>query len=108
VRLEEPANRVGDLLEALLAEDQAVVRMRGEWLELRVEPFGQLLRQLDGHGPIEAPRDDEPRGRPEGVAIDPNAAEHRALRPARLARLLAEEVLDAQDVGEGQVGMVAA
>ena len=39
------ADRLGDLLVAALADDQAVVRVRAERLVVRVEPLGQPLRR---------------------------------------------------------------
>ena len=49
VRLQERPDRVGDLLVALLADDQAVVRMRAERLVLGAEPVGQpLARRTPG------------------------------------------------------------
>ena len=44
VRLEEAADRIGDLLEAALADDQAVMRVRRERLVAGVEPLGEPLR----------------------------------------------------------------
>ena len=45
VRLEEAPDRLGDLLVALLADDQAVVGVRPERLVLRAEPLGEPLRR---------------------------------------------------------------
>ena len=42
-----------------------------------------------------------------GRAVDRDARQDRRARPAALVRLLAEQVLDPQDVGERQVAMVA-
>ena len=43
----------------------------------------------------------------DAAPIDRHAGEHLAPRRAGLVRLLAEQVLDAQHVGQGQVAMVA-
>jgi hypothetical protein len=61
MRLEEAADRLGDLLMAALANDQAVVRMRPERLVLGVEPRRHALGQGLGDGPIEARADDQAR-----------------------------------------------
>ena len=43
VRLQEPADRVGHLLEAALADDQPVMRVGRERLVAGLEPVGEPL-----------------------------------------------------------------
>src|SRR4051794_14723885 len=70
VELEEAADRVGDLLVALLADHEAVVRMRSERLERRAQPLRQPLRRLDRDLAVERGPDDELRDADDGPGID--------------------------------------
>ncbi len=106
VRLEEHPDRVGDLQVALLAEDQAVVGVRPERLVVGIEPVGQALRV--GRGiPRSRPAPITRRGVSSRTRRRSARRQHLATRRPGLVRLLAEQVLDAQDVGQGQVAMVA-
>src|SRR5689334_7322957 len=61
VHLEEQPDRLRDLLEAVLAEQEPVVRMRGERLVPGIEPFGQPLRVVHRDGAVETGADDQLR-----------------------------------------------
>ena len=56
VVLQERADGVGDLLVALLADDQAVVGVRTERLVLRAQPLRQPLAVGSGNMPVDARR----------------------------------------------------
>src|SRR6266550_6231136 len=107
VRLEEPPDRLGDLLMALLADDEPVMRVRSERLVLRAEPLGQPLGCLLRDEPVQTGADHEPRDLGERPAIDGDPAHDLTKGAAALVRLLTEEVLDPQDVSNAQVAMVA-
>ena len=74
VRLEEAADRIGDLLEALLADEQPVMRVRGEGLVARVEPLRQPLRFVHRDAAVEPGADDQPRYLQEPATVDRDAA----------------------------------
>ena len=56
---------------------------------------------------VETGADDEPRRLGEAATVDRHARQHLPPRGTGLVRLLAEEVLDPQHVGQGQVAIVA-
>src|SRR6478735_2642830 len=88
VDLEEATNRVGDLLVAVLADDQAEMRVRRERLVARIEPLGEPLRLGQGDRPVEPGSDDEARHLGQPAPVDRDPGEHLAASRTGLVRLL--------------------
>ena len=104
----KPADRLGDLLVALLADHEAVVRVRPERLERRAQPLRQPLRRLDRHLAVERRRRRRASGcRRPAAGSTGTPWQHLAPGEAALVRLLAQQVLDPGDVVERQVALVA-
>ena len=106
--LEEGPDRLGDLLVAALAVDQTVVGVRPERLELRVRATPPAARRRRARCSGRGRRAMTSRGTSATARGSTGiAGDHLASSGPGLVRLLAEQVLDAQDVGEGQVAVVA-
>ena len=61
VRLQERPDPLGHLLVALLAGDEAEVRVRAERLVLGVQPLGEALGVVQADDPVQAAADDQAR-----------------------------------------------
>src|SRR5664279_3725823 len=107
VRLEEGPDAVHDLPVALRPEHHPVVRMGPVLLVLRAEPCRQLLGGYRSVGSVEARADDEARHVRQAGRVHGHAREHVRAGASGLPGLLAQQVLDPQDVVERHVAVLA-
>ena len=107
VGLQESPDAVGDLLKARLADDQAVVRMRAEWLIGAAQPVGQSFGVRRRRAAVQTGAHHQYRNADEAGPIDGDALEDLALDEARFVRFLTEEVLQPNDVGDREVAVIA-